>query len=127
MDSSALISLVVERDPVDELLEFIESHPNVPIGTSTIGFTETVRGALQHGQYPRLMEELESFYGELTLSEEIRDLAAQIPGNIRTLDAIHVATALSIADYLTVLVSYDRRMLKIAEEQGLPTASPGMN
>lgn len=37
------------------------------------------------------------------------------------------SSAMSVADYLTVLVSYDRRLLKIAGEQGLPTASPGMN
>lgn len=127
MDSSALITLVVERDPIDDLLEFLEGQPKSPIATSTIGFIETVRGAAYYGQYPRLMEELDSTYGELTLTDEIRDLAADMPGNIRTLDAIHVATALSVVDYLTALVSYDKRMLTIAKEQGLPVASPGMS
>lgn len=126
-DSSALINLVVERDPVEDLIEFIDGHSKTPMGTSTIGFTETVRGAAEHGQYPTLMAELEANFSELALTEEIRDLAAHLPGWIRTLDALHVATALSIGDYLTVLISYDRRMLAIAKEQGLPVASPGMN
>lgn len=127
LDSCALIALVVERDPVEDLQVFIESHPETPLASSTIGFTETVRGAGRYGQYPRLMEELESMYGELTLTEQIRDIAATLPGNLRTLDALHVATALSIEPYLTALVSFDRRLLKAAEEQGLPVAAPGMS
>lgn len=127
LDASALLTLMVQRSRYEELSAFIGGHPNVPMAISTIGLTETVRNATRYGQFPRLMAELELMCGELNVTEEIRDLAAHLPGNIRTLDAIHIATALTIAEYLTALVSYDQRMLDIAKEQGLPTASPGMN
>jgi predicted nucleic acid-binding protein len=122
-----MITMVVGRDRYKELQHFVRERPDLPMASSTIGFTETVRSVAQYGQYPRLMSQLETVYTEITLIDEIRDLAADLPGNIRTLDALHVASALSIADYLTVLVSYDRRMLEIAHTQGLPVASPGMN
>jgi predicted nucleic acid-binding protein len=47
------------------------------------------------------------------------------PG-IRSLDAIHLATADAVlADDLTAFVTYDRRLLAAAEALSLPTASPG--
>jgi uncharacterized protein len=46
------------------------------------------------------------------------------PNVLSTLDAIHVASAMSVRDDLTALVSYDKRMLAAAQDAGLPTASP---
>lgn len=42
---------------------------------------------------------------------------------VRTLDAIHLATALYVD--AEEFVAYDRRLLEAAEAQGLSTASPG--
>jgi predicted nucleic acid-binding protein len=54
----------------------------------------------------------------------IRDAAALTSREIRTLDAIHLATALHVdADEL---VAYDRRLLEAAEREGLRVASPGL-
>jgi predicted nucleic acid-binding protein len=47
---------------------------------------------------------------------------------LRTLDAIHLATAHSLVlegIELTALVTYDKRLLTAAAEVGLPTAAPG--
>ena len=127
MDASALITLFTGREGSKELREFLKERRTVPLATSTIGFVETVRTNGRHGQVSQLEAELESAVTELILTEEIRDKAMYLPGKLKTLDALHVASALSIADYLTVLVSYDRRMLEVADTQGLPVASPGMN
>ncbi|MGW5232453.1 hypothetical protein ACWEQU_09170 [Streptomyces nodosus] len=56
----------------------------------------------------------------------MRDAAAVLVGRLRTLDAIHVASALSLRDDLTALVTYDRRMLETARGEGLPAHAPGM-
>lgn len=42
----------------------------------------------------------------------------------RTLDAIHIATALSLGEDLGVFVAYDERLLEAARTHGLPVASP---
>lgn len=46
------------------------------------------------------------------------------PGALRTLDAIHVATALAIGDDLAEIVTYDERMVEAARSLGLPTIAP---
>ncbi len=53
----------------------------------------------------------------------LRSAAALASREVRTLDAIHLATALYIdADEL---IAYDRRLLAAAQAQGLSTAAPG--
>jgi hypothetical protein len=46
------------------------------------------------------------------------------PVSVRSLDAIHIATALRLGKGLAAFVSYDTRQLEAAEALGLPTASP---
>lgn len=46
------------------------------------------------------------------------------PG-LRSLDAIHVTTALELRP-IEAFVSYDKRQLEAAHDAGLPTVSPGM-
>jgi predicted nucleic acid-binding protein len=43
---------------------------------------------------------------------------------LRSLDAIHVATALAIGDELEALVTYDHRMKQAALAAGLAVVSP---
>jgi predicted nucleic acid-binding protein len=43
---------------------------------------------------------------------------------LRTLDAIHLATALLVREELSVLLSYDERLLDAAAAHGIPTAAP---
>jgi uncharacterized protein len=51
--------------------------------------------------------------------------AALEPAGLRTLDAIHLATALKLGTDLAVLVTYDRRLRAAAEMASLEVASPG--
>jgi predicted nucleic acid-binding protein len=54
----------------------------------------------------------------------LRNATVLASRKVRTLDAVHLATALYIdADEL---LAYDRRLLDAAEAQGLSTASPGI-
>jgi uncharacterized protein len=61
----------------------------------------------------------------IAIEDRVLDAAAILPPAIlRSLDAIHLATAQSLAGDLDVLVSYDDRMLDGARLLGLPTARP---
>lgn len=126
LDASALVTLVVGRPYAAELRGFLASLPEMPMGTSTIGFIETVRTLDRVGSYPTAMQDLLASFTEILLTDEIRDAAAGLPGGVRTLDAVHVASAQAIGDALEFLVSYDKRMLDIAHSVGIPTAAPGM-
>jgi len=62
----------------------------------------------------------------LPLSTEVRALASELePPSMRSLDAIHLATALSVGDRLQGLYTYDERMVLAAREAGLDAHSPG--
>jgi hypothetical protein len=96
------------------------------MGTSTIGFIETVRTLDRVGSYPTALQDLLASFTEILLTDEVRDAAATLPGSITTLDAIHIASAQIIGEALAFLVSYDKRMLDVAHSVGIPIAAPGM-
>lgn len=127
LDASALVTLVTGRPNARELREFLAQSPEMPMGTSTIGFIETVRTLDRVGSYPTAMRDLLASFTEILVTDEIRDAAAVLPGNVRTLDAVHIASAQAIGETLAFLVSYDRRMLDIAHSVGIPIAAPGMS
>ena len=47
------------------------------------------------------------------------------PPTLRTLDAVHVASAREFGPDLEALVTYDDRMIAAARANGLPVVSPG--
>lgn len=126
LDASAVITLVTGRPYASELRDFLAHSPEAPMGTSTIGFVETARTLDRVGSYPTAMQDLLASFTEILVTDEIRDAAATLPGGVRTLDAVHIASAQAVGDALAVLVSYDKRMLDIAHSVGIPVASPGM-
>jgi predicted nucleic acid-binding protein len=126
LDASALVTLLARRTYAQELREFLDSRLVMPMATSTLGFVETVRTMDRIGDYPDLMRDLVNSFTEILLTEEVRDAAAHLPGALRTLDAIHVASAQVLGDSLDMLVTYDKRMLDVARAEGLPAAAPGL-
>lgn len=61
----------------------------------------------------------------MDLSPRVRILAQTVrPVAVRSLDAIHVATALTIRSSLHSFVTYDKRLLDAATTAGLPAESP---
>ena len=97
------------------------------MGTSTIGFIETVRTLDRVGNYPTALQDLLTDFTEILVTDEIRDAAATLPGSVRPLDAVHIASAQIIGDALAFLVSYDKRMLDVAHSVGIPIAAPGLS
>jgi uncharacterized protein len=56
----------------------------MPLGTSTVGFVETVRTLDRVGDYPDAMRDLVRHFTEILLTEEVRDAAAALPAGVRT-------------------------------------------
>ena len=62
----------------------------------------------------------------IAVTDGILDAAGTLESRVlRTLDAIHLATAIALGDDLEVLVTYDTRMAEGARLLGLEAASPG--
>lgn len=126
MDSSALITLFTGRPPAAELRAFLSGRPGLPLATSSIGIVETVRQLDKVGAFPGALSDLDGMVTEILLTEEVRDLATRVSGALRSLDALHVASALVVGEALDSLITYDKRMLEAAREEGLPVHAPGM-
>jgi predicted nucleic acid-binding protein len=61
----------------------------------------------------------------IAIDDRILDAAGTLePRVLRTLDAMHLATALAVGDDLDVILTYDDRMVTAAGLLGLRTASP---
>ena len=126
LDASALVTVIVERRHAKALRLFLTDHPKTPTGTSTIGLIETVRNCDRLGDFPNLMTRLMRDHTELKVTEYVRNAAANVPGLVRTLDAVHIVSAEQLGSDLTALVTYDKRMAEAARGRGLPVAMPGM-
>ena len=61
----------------------------------------------------------------IEVGEPIRRRAALLePATIRSLDALHLATAIEVGDGLDAVVTYDARMAETARSLGLAVMAP---
>jgi uncharacterized protein len=101
---------------------------DVGLATSRLALVEVPRAARIANPSEELQQETRRLLDACLLVDithrVLRDAAALASREVRTLHAIHLATALYIdADEL---VAYDRRLLEAAGEQGLEVAAPGL-
>ena len=87
---------------------------------------EAIRACSRHeGQYSEDAREWLLDLVLLPLSDALLDAAALVgPPAVRSLDALHLATALSIRGDLGAFFTYDQRLAEAAEAHGLPVAAP---
>lgn len=125
VDSSALVKLVLPEAESSSMIEFAAKFDTLV--TSAIGAIEFRRAVKRH--YAQQLWAVERVLAEMTileLSHEVRRTAELLePMILRTLDAIHLASALVIREELEAFVAYDERLLEAARLAGIPTASPG--
>lgn len=61
----------------------------------------------------------------LPLTDQIRKRACELePATLRSLDAIHLATALDLGELLTCIYAYDARMANAASDAGIRVRAP---
>jgi uncharacterized protein len=93
--------------------------------TSVVGEIEFRRACLGVSVPRAQVDDVLAGVEVLTLSEEIRGRAAGLaPPVLRTLDAIHLATALETREELEGFITYDGRLSAAAAEHGLEVVAP---
>lgn len=124
-DSSALVKLAVEEFESAELRLHLADRPR--IFTSAIGRVEISR-AVRIASPSTGRRDAELVLERCVLvapGDSILRQAAELAGqSLRTLDAIHLASALWTEP--DEMISYDRRLSKAGREHGLHVVSPGM-
>ena len=127
LDSSAVMKLVRREAETAGIVEWLQLHRDLPAVTSELGRIDVLRAARRAGA--NALAEARAVVGDLdlvSLDRAVQDVACDVGDpSLRTLDALHLASALLLGDALTVLVTYDHRLADAAQAAGLVVASPG--
>lgn len=127
LDSSALVKLVQVEPESAALRRFLRRHQADGRVTSALARVEVVRAVAAGGpaavaQARRQLARVDRVNVDRTLLDQAATLA---PGTmLRSLDAIHLASASSIGVDLRAVVTYDRRMADAADALSLVVESP---
>lgn len=123
VDASALVKLVIDEPETREMVRwYVESDRVV---TSVIGVIETRRAAARRPHDSSHLAHVLDRLEVLAVAADIAERAGSImPVTLRTLDAIHLATALTAEPGIDAFVTYDDRLAAAARDLGLPVVTP---
>jgi predicted nucleic acid-binding protein len=123
VDASALAKLVLDEPGSAEMTRWhVESERIV---TSRVGIVETRRAAARHAHDAAHLEVVLRSIETLELDAAIAQAAGIVsPSTLRTLDAIHLASAVVLMPEIDAFVTYDDRLAEAAGAAGLPVVRP---
>lgn len=126
LDSSAIVKLVVPEPESVALFEWLADWPDRI--SSAIARVEVLRALRRLGAAESVRRRALDVLGHLAvmpIDRSILDAASELgPSDLRPLDAIHLATALSVGADLGGLVTYDERLAAAAVRSRLEVWAP---
>lgn len=124
LDSSAIVKLVVREPESAALRRYLRRRR--PLISSALARTEVARALLPLGAdaIARGREVLSRFDLARVNDRVLTAAGSLLPHDIRSLDAIHLATAQELGAELGRVVTYDERMSRAARALGLAVAAP---
>ena len=125
LDSSAVVKLVIPEVESKELLDFVRQLDRAISSELTV--IEVGRAASRANGEAGLNRAVETCrrIDLQPIDSHIIDRARRLqPTGLRSLDAIHLASALE-PRVAPILVAYDNRLLEAAQDHSLTVASPG--
>jgi uncharacterized protein len=127
VDSSALLKLLLADAESIPFQRWLVERTGIPVVTSELTRLETLRACRR--EYDDVLLKAEAYLGFLdrvALTNDILDDAVHVGDRVlRSLDAIHLASALAIREEVTAFVTYDRHLFDAAKEEGLDPVRPG--
>lgn len=124
LDSSAIVKLVVREPETAELVRALQADSEVV--SSHIAWTEVVIATRRAGRSTPRAERILDGIALVPIDDAIlREAATLGPKDLRTLDAIHLATAISLRPDIQTVITYDVRQAQAAFALGLAVWTPG--
>ncbi len=123
LDASAIVKLVLHEPESQALIDFLDTRTDIE--ASELSIAEVGRAVRR---YVPDFDEIEAMDGIVLhkVTPAVLRLAARLaPPGMRTLDAIHLASALSPASGDVQMVTYDARLADAARAHGLRVVQPG--
>ena len=125
LDSSAFVKVIIREPESNALRKFLKVWPDRT--SSALLRVESIRAVRPHG--PQAIRKAAAGLATvniIAIDNELLDAAGRLePIALRSLDAIHLASALTLGDELGVLVTYDERMAEASKEMAIQVESPG--
>ncbi len=124
LDSSAIVKLAVSEPESSALRSHLRRRR--PLASSTLARTEVMRALLPSGEAAvnRGIDVLRRI-DLARINDRVLTVAGELlPAELRSLDAIHLATALQFDTQLRHVVTYDDRMAAAASTLGIKIVSP---
>ena len=126
LDSAAVVKLAHAEPESAALRGWLEERAEAQWVSSVLTEIESFRALARYA--PQAASRLPAVLDQINLidlDQRIRMLARTVtPAAVRSLDAIHLGTALHVRPALTSFVTYDKRLLDAAQAAGLPIDSP---
>lgn len=124
LDASAIVRIIADEPGRAATVAFLRDHETRV--TSVVSTVEVPRAVARKRADAVLAAE--AFLTDLVVvglvSGIVSRAATLTPPALRTLDAIHLATALELGRELDAFVTYDTRLGDAARSMGLPVAAP---
>jgi predicted nucleic acid-binding protein len=126
LDSAAVVKLVHAEPESAALRGWLDERAETRWVSSVLTEIESFRALARYApeaasRLPAVLDQIDL----IELDQRIRMLARAVtPVTVRSLDAIHLGTALYTRPSLTSFVTYDKRLLDAARAAGLPADSP---
>jgi uncharacterized protein len=127
-DSCAILKLLHPESESAGLQDWLRKQGQVTRVTSVLAEVEVARAlrTAAPDMHLRVQPMLASFF-KWEIDGIVRArAAAYAQPHLRTLDAIHLATAEEMRGELTAFLTYDKRLAAAAEAIGLPVECPGL-
>lgn len=125
VDTSALVKLVVAESETEALREWLTAA-GTELVASDLARTELMR-AVRRAVPDRVLQ-ARAVLDSLVLTQvtpAVFEIAGRLdPHGLRSLDAIHLASALDLGDDLDGLVTYDDRLAEAAMSNGVVVVAP---
>jgi uncharacterized protein len=129
VDTSALLKLVKDDEIEGPALRaYLAGEAEPKLVSSALLAVEARRGMLRvrPDGLPKV-DLLLADVAQISISDAVIESASRLPDPLlRSLDAIHLATALMIRDDVDTVLAYDARLRNAAEAHGFRTAAPGL-
>jgi predicted nucleic acid-binding protein len=126
LDSAAIVKLVHAESESQALRDWLDERAEVGWISSVLAEVESSRALARHA--PAAVARLHlvlDLVDLVDLDAGTRILAQTVkPATVRSLDAIHLATALRVEPRLTSFVTYDKRLADAARVAGLTVDGP---
>jgi uncharacterized protein len=126
LDTSAFVKLIRGERETSALEAFLRERPEAPLVSSALLVLETRRAILRQApdQLARA-DLLLTRIDQVDITRAVLEAASRLPDPaLRSLDALHLATALQLDRDLEALVTYDSRLAAAAGRQRLPVVTP---